>query len=135
MSGASAKIAKVMALRSPVLPKTNTGLVSNSQPCAVGRKTRYTYLAVMEWQEDEPVFVGVDKVDLQCPDVEGANAGSLLYGPNLVGGEAFFVPSHQEPADCDGECPTTEHWFLRVSNALRKTDFAAVMHADGHYSE
>ena len=89
----------------------------------------------MEWQEDEPVFVGVDKVDLQCPDVEGANAGSLLYGPNLVGGEAFFVPSHQEPADCDGECPTTEHWFLRVSNALRKTDFAAVMHADGHYSE
>ena len=105
MSGASAKIAKVMALRSPVLPKTNTGLVSNSQPCAVGRKTRYTYLAVMEWQEDEPVFVGVDKVDLQCPDVEGANAGSLLYGPNLVGGEAFFVPSHQEPADCDGECP------------------------------
>ncbi|DBA75024.1 hypothetical protein WJX77_000411 [Trebouxia sp. C0004] len=68
-----------------------------------GRCTRYTYLAVMEWQGEEPVFVGVHKVDMQCESEEAANAGIILYGSNVVGGEAFFVPSHQDPADCDGE--------------------------------
>jgi len=57
----------------------------------------------MEWQGEEPVFVGVHKVDMQCENKEAANAGIILYGSNVVGGEAFFVPSHQDPADCDGK--------------------------------
>ncbi len=57
----------------------------------------------MEWQGEEPVFVGVHKVDMQCEDEEAANAGIILYGSNAVGGEAFFVPRHQHLVECDGE--------------------------------
>ena len=67
-----------------------------------GRKTRYAYLAVMEWEEDETVFVGVDKIDLESDDKSRAVVGSVVYGPCVTGGEAFFVPSHADPADCNG---------------------------------
>ena len=67
-----------------------------------GRKTRYTYLAIMDWDEKEPVFVGVDKIDLEAKEGSSSTAGSVLYGPSITGGEAFFVPSHADPAQCDG---------------------------------
>lgn len=56
----------------------------------------------MEWDEQEPVWVGVDKIDLQA-DQGSSNAGSVVYGPSITGGEAFFVPSHTDPADCNGK--------------------------------
>lgn len=68
----------------------------------IGRKTRYAYLAIMEWEEDETVFVGVDKVDLESDDKSRSVVGSVVYGPSITGGEAFFVPSHADPAECDG---------------------------------
>ncbi|KAL3133697.1 hypothetical protein ABBQ32_008196 [Trebouxia sp. C0010 RCD-2024] len=68
-----------------------------------GRKTRYTYLAIMDWDEKEPVFVGVDKIDLEAKEGTSSTAGSVLYGPSITAGEAFFVPSHTDPAKCDGE--------------------------------
>lgn len=57
----------------------------------------------MEWDEEEPVFVGVDKIDLEAEDKDSSTAGSVLYGPSITGGEAFFVPSHTDPAECDGK--------------------------------
>lgn len=57
----------------------------------------------MEWEEDETVFVGVDKIDLESDDTSRAVVGSVVYGPSITGGEAFFVPSHADPAECDGE--------------------------------
>lgn len=68
-----------------------------------GRRTRYAYLARMQWEEDETVFVGVDKIDLQCQDSDSAVSGSITYGAGISAGEAFFVPSHTTPSDCDGE--------------------------------
>ncbi len=103
-----------------------------------GRKTRYAYLAIMEWQEAEPVFVGVDKVDLECQNQEAAVAGSIIYGPNVVGGEAFFVPSCSNTADCDGEwllhavlCMRCACWGRSVSiaNTHRESSFSLRRHA------
>lgn len=68
-----------------------------------GRKTRYTYIAIMQWNEDETVFTGVEKIDLQSQDKGESSSGSIVYGPSVTGGEAFFVPSHADPAQCDGE--------------------------------
>ena len=68
-----------------------------------GRETRYTYLAVMEVRGRETVFIGVDKVDLQCQDPQAAVVGSIVYGHDIVGGEAAFVPSRPNPDDCNGE--------------------------------
>lgn len=61
----------------------------------------------MQWEEDETVFVGVDKIDLQCQDSDSAVSGSITYGAGISAGEAFFVPSHTTPSDCDGETTTT----------------------------
>ena len=68
-----------------------------------GRKTRYVYIAKMQWNEDATVFTGVEKVDLQSRDKGKSSAGSIVYGPSVTGGEAFFVPSHTDPARCDGK--------------------------------
>ena len=57
----------------------------------------------MEWGKEETVFVGIDKIDLQSQDKDRAVAGSILYGPSITGGEAFFVPRHSDPTLCDGE--------------------------------
>ena len=56
----------------------------------------------MEWDGQETVFVGLDKIDLQAPEGQAAEAGSVTYGPGIVAGEAFFVPSHADPAACNG---------------------------------
>lgn len=56
----------------------------------------------MEWDEAEPVWVGVDKIDLEA-DKSSSNVGSVVYGPSITGGEAFFVPSHTDPAECNGK--------------------------------
>lgn len=88
----------------------STGHVANSTDKfsiedIAGRKTRYTYLAIMDWDEKEPVFVGVDKIDLEAKEGTSSTAGSVLYGPSITAGEAFFVPSHTDPAKCDGMLP------------------------------
>ena len=70
--------------------------------CA-GRKTRYPYLAETEWKGKEPVCVGLAKVDLQELDKASSVVKSLKYGKDIAGGEAFFVPCHPNPADCDGK--------------------------------
>lgn len=59
----------------------------------------------MEWDEAETVWVGVDKIDLEA-DKGSADVRSVVYGPSVTGGEAFFVPSHTDPAKCNGKlCP------------------------------
>lgn len=59
----------------------------------------------MEWNGKEPVFVGLAKVDLQELDKASSMVKSLKYGENIAAGEAFFVPSHANPADCIGTSP------------------------------
>lgn len=71
----------------------------------VGRKTRYAYLGIMEWNGEEPVFVGISKLDLDAQDKVTAVVNTIMYGDGVVGGEAFFVPNQQNPADCNGKQP------------------------------
>lgn len=91
----------------------------------------------MDWDEKEPVFVGVDKIDLEAEDGSSPVAGSVLYGPSITGGEAFFVPSHIDPTQCDGkwhtqfEClyspflwrlaPAVVHWSCFLCGCCLKT--------------
>lgn len=47
----------------------------------------------MEWDGEEPVFVGISKIDLSAEDKSTAVVKNISYGKEVVGGEAFFVPS------------------------------------------
>lgn len=58
---------------------------------------------MMDWNGVEPVFVGIAKLDLEAPDKQTAIVKTVSYGEGVVGGEAFFVPSHTIPAECDGK--------------------------------
>ena len=66
----------------------------------------------MEWDGEEPVFVGISKIDLAAQDHSTAVVKNINYGKATVGGEAFFVPSHLNPADCEGRCSIRVHHTL-----------------------
>ena len=69
----------------------------------------------MEWNGEEPVFVGISKIDLAAQDSSTAIVKHISYGKATVGGEAFFVPSHLDPADCDGRCDIRVHPTLGIA--------------------
>ena len=96
-------------LLSPALPQLRRSCMalssaSRTQPqVRAGRKTRYAYLAEMDPEQTQkrgvPVMPGLVKLDLSLPGDE-AVVGRIVHGDNTFGGEAFFVPAHEDPSQC-----------------------------------
>lgn len=53
------------------------------------------------WPSDKLSMQGLAKYDL-LKSGRDALVGELSFGPHHIGGEAFFVPSHTDPAQCSG---------------------------------
>ena len=71
-------------------------------PQYAGRKTQYTYAAVVETHGDGlGDSVGLVKLDLTSSD--GAVAATLRFGEGRKGGEAVFVPRSTNAAELKGE--------------------------------
>jgi carotenoid cleavage dioxygenase len=56
----------------------------------MGRKVKYSYLALTKDMDNNPHFYGVAKIDMQATDKGQATVGKLQYGDSTAGGEAFF---------------------------------------------
>lgn len=77
---------------------------------SAGRKTRYAYLTEMDTvacqKNAAPMMVGLVKLDLSLPG-DQAVVGRISHGENVFGGEAFFVPAHEDPSQCTSELLNT----------------------------
>ncbi|KAK9808424.1 hypothetical protein WJX73_003304 [Symbiochloris irregularis] len=68
----------------------------------IGQPSRFAYISTTIWPSSKPVMDGLAKYDLTKTTGDSV-IGRLSFGPNHTGGEAFFVPSHTDPAQCSGE--------------------------------
>ena len=71
--------------------------------CIAGRPSRYAYAGVMKHPTSHPQFIGIAKFDLTGKAPGKSVVGQVSFGPNRIGGEAFFVPSHLDTSKCEGE--------------------------------
>jgi len=84
--------------------------------CFAGLKARYGYLAhTKSWDEDQVVFDGVTRHDLQ----DGTSV-THIYGENLVCGEAVFAPAPERSEEDAG-------WLLNIVSDQNSTESALVI--------
>ncbi|CAL8463206.1 g2740 [Coccomyxa elongata] len=69
----------------------------------VGRKTRYTYVAMDERVDGVVNPRGLAKIDLAASSAQEVIAAKIGFGPGRIGGEAVFVPSSPDPSALKGE--------------------------------
>ena len=82
-----------------------SGASSRERVVRAGRPTRYAYLADTDIEACSRtgtlVVQGIVKLDL-LQQGERAVVGKVAHGPHVFGGEAFFVPAHEDPSQCQG---------------------------------
>lgn len=81
----------------------------------------------MEWDGEEPVFVGISKIDLSAEENCTAVVKSLSYGKEVVGGEAFFVPSQANQTGTEGQLQKSLNPIDAVEQALVWSAFTSVV--------
>uniref|UniRef100_A0A383WM42 carotenoid 9,10-dioxygenase n=1 Tax=Tetradesmus obliquus TaxID=3088 RepID=A0A383WM42_TETOB len=72
-------------------------------PAMYGKPTRYAYTAITDTKDDAAQVKGIAKFDLATPPSQKEAAIATIEWDSARGGEAFFVPRSQDPAQCNGE--------------------------------
>lgn len=87
----------------------NIGEFPVVHPMMHGVKTRYTWMGISDKTDRKGRFNGLLKMDLSVagssPQQSAVEVcvGRVDFGPGCYGGEAVFVPRHEDPAQCKGE--------------------------------